>query len=112
MPTIQGVRLMLIHTVFFWLKETAPAGERERLARSCLELLGKVPSVRQIWAGPPANTPKREIIDASYDVGLTVVLDDLPGHDIYQEHPLHKDFIARHKEQWKRVQIYDYERAD
>jgi hypothetical protein len=98
---------MLVHTVYFWLKESAPPGERGRLAKSCLELLGKVPTVRQIWAGPPAGTPKRDVIDASYDVGITVVLDDLPAHDVYQEHPLHKQFIARHKEHWKRVQIYD-----
>ena len=79
--------------VYFWLKPTAPAGERERLAQSCLELLGKVPTVKQIWAGPPAATPKRDIIDASYDLGLTVIFDDLPGHDVYQErHPLHLQF--------------------
>jgi len=100
---------MLVHTVYFWLKPTAPAGEREKLARSCVELLGKVPTVRQLWAGAPAATPKRDIIDASYDVGLTVILDDMPGHDVYQEHPLHKEFIARHKDHWQRVQIYDFQ---
>lgn len=99
---------MLVHTVFFWLKEGSPAGERQRLTESCLQLLGKVPTVRRIWAGPPAKTPKRDVIDDSYDVGLTVVLDDLPAHDVYQEHPLHKEFIARHKEHWERVRIYDY----
>lgn len=100
---------MVVHTVYFWLNENAPAGERQRLAESCLTLLGKVPSVRHIWAGPPAATPKRDVIDSSYDVGLTVILDDLPAHDVYQEHPLHKEFIARHKAHWKRVQIYDHQ---
>ena len=99
---------MLIHTVFFWLNDNAPKTERQRLVEGCLSLLGKIPTVRHIWAGPPANTPKRDVIDDSYDVGLTVVLDDLPAHDLYQEHVLHKEFIARHKEHWKRVQIYDY----
>jgi hypothetical protein len=102
---------MLVHTVYFWLKENAPPGERKRLAESCLGLLGRVPSVRHIWAGSPAATPRREVIDASYDVGLTVVLDDLPAHDLYQEHRLHKEFIARHKEHWKRVQVYDFAAA-
>jgi hypothetical protein len=99
---------MLVHTVYFWLKENSPPGERKRLAESCMQLLAKIPTVKQIWTGSPAATPKREVIDASYDVGLTVVLEDLPAHDIYQEHPLHKEFIARHKEHWKRVQIYDF----
>lgn len=99
---------MLIHTVCFWLKDGAPRGERDRLAQSCRELLGKIPSVRNLWAGVPAATPKREVIDDSYDVGLTVVLDDLAAHDVYQEHALHKEFIARHKDHWLRVRIYDF----
>jgi hypothetical protein len=50
----------------------------------------------------------REVVDNSYDVGLSVVMDDAAGHDVYQEHPLHKEFIARNKPNWKRVQIYDF----
>ena len=99
---------MLVHTVFFWLNDDAPTDERQKLVEDCLLLLGKVPTVRHIWAGPPAQTPPREIIDSSYDVGLTVLLDDLPAHEVYQEHPLHLQFIDRHKAYWKRVQIYDY----
>jgi hypothetical protein len=100
---------MLVHTVYFWLKEGSPAGERDRLAQSCRELLGKIPTVKHLWAGAPAGTPKREVIDASYDCALTVILADLAAHDVYQEHPLHLEFIARHKGNWKKVQIYDAE---
>jgi len=100
---------MLVHTVYFWLKETAPKTEQLRLAQSCRELLGKIPTVKHRYAGPPAATPRRQVIDASYSVGLTVILEDLPAQDVYQEHPLHKEFIARHKEHWQRVQIYDAE---
>ena len=28
---------MLVHTVYFWIKEGAPAGEREKLLASCRE---------------------------------------------------------------------------
>ena len=39
---------------------------------------------------------------------LILVLDDAgKSHDVYQEHPLHKEFIARHKANWKKVQIFD-----
>ena len=100
---------MLVHTVYFWLNEGAPAGERERLLASCRELLGRIPTVKNSWAGRPAATPKREVIDASYDVAITVVLDDMQSHDVYQEHPLHKEFLVRHRENWKRVQVYDAE---
>jgi hypothetical protein len=98
---------MLIHTVYFWVDATASAADREQLARDCRELLGKIPVVRQLWAGPPALTP-RAVVDNSYAVGLTVVLDDVAAHDVYQEHPWHKEFIARHQPHWARVQVYDF----
>jgi hypothetical protein len=98
---------MFIHTVYFWLKPGTSEDARAQLVRDCRDYLGKVPSVRQLWAGLPAGTP-REVVDNSYGVGLTVVLDDVKGHDVYQEHPLHKDFIARNMEIWLRVLFYDH----
>jgi hypothetical protein len=81
--------------------------QRQQLVDDCNTFLSKIPTVRHLWAGRPAMTP-REVVDNSYDVGLCVVMDDDAGHDVYQEHPLHKDFIARNKPNWKRVQIYDF----
>jgi hypothetical protein len=98
---------MFVHVVFFWLKDTAPEGEADRVVASCRELLGQIPTVRKIEAGRPAMTP-RDVVDNSYDVGLCVLLDDAAGHDVYQVHDLHKQFIARHKDHWKRVQVYDF----
>ena len=98
---------MLIHTVYFWLMPGTSDAERAQLVKDCREYLGKIPTVRNLWAGTPAMTP-REVVDNSYGVGLTVVLDDVKGHDIYQEHPLHLEFIRRNKEIWARVQVYDY----
>ena len=98
---------MFIHTVYFYVNPKATEQARAQLLRDCREYLGKVPGVRHLWAGVPAMTP-RDVVDNSYGVGLTVVLDDSKGHDVYQEHPLHKEFIARNKETWTRVQIYDH----
>ncbi len=98
---------MFIHTVYFWLKDGTNAEAREQLLKDCRKLLGKIPTVRHLWAGTPAMTP-REVVDNSYAVGLTVVLDDKMSHDVYQEHPLHKEFIARNREHWARVQVYDF----
>jgi hypothetical protein len=93
--------------VLFWIKADAPAGAREKLKSDCEAYLGKIPAVRQLWAGHPAMTP-REVVDNSYDVGLCVVLDNVAGHDEYQLHDLHKQFIERNKANWERVQIYDF----
>ena len=98
---------MFIHTVYFWMQEGAQAAAREQLVNDCRTYLAKIPTVRHLWAGVPAMTP-RDVVDNSYAVGLTVVLDDDAGHDVYQIHELHKEFIARNKANWKRVQIYDF----
>jgi hypothetical protein len=98
---------MFVHTVFFWMNPGVTDADRQQLSTDCLELLGRAPTVRHIHAGRPAGTP-REVVDNSYDVGLTVVLDDKAGHDIYQVHPLHLDFIKRNKPNWARVQVYDF----
>ncbi len=97
---------MFVHTVYFWLKDGTPDAAREQLIGDCTRLLAKVPSVRSLWVGKPAMTP-RPIVDNSYDVGLCVVLDDAPGHDAYQVHPLHLEFVARNSATFGRVQIYD-----
>ena len=98
---------MFIHIVCFWLKEGTPGSAREQLVADCGKYLGKIPTVRHLWSGKPAMTP-RDVVDNSYDVGLCVALGDRAGHDAYQEHPLHKEFIARNKAHWARVQVYDF----
>jgi hypothetical protein len=98
---------MFVHTVYFWLHEGTPDAARAQLVHDCRTLLAQVPTVRQIWAGPPAGTP-REVVDNSYGCGLTVLFDDRAGHDVYQDHPLHYHFIERNQAIWKRVQVYDF----
>jgi len=99
---------MFVHTVFFWLKDNAPASAADQLANDCLRLLKGIPGIVAIHAGRPANTP-REVVDNSYAVGLSVTLADRNAHDVYQDHPLHHEFIARNREHWHRVQVYDFE---
>ena len=101
---------MFVHTVYFWLNPGTPDDARRQLINDCEQLLGQIPTVRHLWSGRPAMTP-REVVDNTYDVGLCVILDDTNGHDVYQTHPKHDEFINRHKHHWKRVQIYDHHRG-
>src|SRR3954467_4240270 len=71
---IANMPAMFIHTVYFWLKPGTSEDARAQLVRDCRDYLGKVPPVRQLGAGLPAGTP-REVVDNSYGVGLTVVMD-------------------------------------
>ena len=98
---------MFIHVVYFWMNPGTPDAARKQLVEDCRDYLGKIPTVRHLFSGRPAMTP-RDVVDNSYDVGLCVVLDDDAGHDVYQKHELHVQFIERNKAHWKRVQVYDF----
>lgn len=98
---------MFIHTVYFWLKPgLKPAGRKAFFAG--VDTLGTVPGVRHVWSGTPAAT-RREVIDHSYDCGLTLVFKDQAAHDKYQDHPIHLRFVKTCHDKWTRVQVYDYE---
>ena len=98
---------MFIHCVYFWLTDTAGSDVKSSMTRDCVDLLSKIPTVRHVWSGQPAMTP-RDVVDNTYDVGLCVALDDSKGHDEYQVHPQHVEFAKRYKQFWKRVQVYDF----
>ena len=69
---------MFIHTVYFWLKPHCGPVDRDLLLRDCRDSLAKIPTVRSLHAGAPAQTP-HEVVDNSYGVGLTVIFDDQKG---------------------------------
>jgi len=98
---------MFIHHVYFWMVPGTPASATEQLVTDCRTLLGQIPTVRHLWAGVPAMT-SRDVVDNTYHVGLAVVLDDVAGHDVYQVHPKHVEFISRNKPNWERVRVYDF----
>src|SRR5947209_4562055 len=96
---------MFTHTVFFWLKPHAPPKTQQQMLDDCTALLAKIPGVRQLTTGKPAGTP-RPVVDNSYHVGLCVLLDDSAAHDAYQAHPLHAEFLDRHRQHWQDVRVY------
>jgi hypothetical protein len=99
---------MLTHIVLFWLNENAPPNEREAILADCTELLQKIPVVKHLHIGRPTKST-RPVVDTSYDVGLCVILDDMAAHDVYQNHPLHQEFLAKHRKNWKKILVYDFE---
>ena len=98
---------MFVHNVLFWLKKDLTKAERAAFVKG-IKMLAALPSVRNSFIGKPAKTD-RPIIDRTYSYGLTVVFDDLAGHDAYQIHPDHLKFIEKNKAKWAKVKIYDFE---
>ena len=64
--------------------------------------------MRRRWTGRPA-VATRDVVDKSYDIGLTVILEDKAAHDVYQEHPLNNEFKKRNRHNWHKVKVYDFQ---
>jgi hypothetical protein len=106
---------MFVHSVYFWLNDGLTEDQRREF-RHAAELLLAIdtvecgfvgaPADEFGFAGPPADTD-RPVIDSTYSVALTVVFQDMIGHDAYQTAPAHLAFVDRYGTWWKKVLIYD-----
>jgi len=58
-----------------------------------LRMLGKIEAVCKLHIGVPADTARRDVMDGSYSVSERMFFDDVAGHQNYQNHPIHKEFM-------------------
>ena len=101
------IRHMLVHAVYFWLKDDLSAADRQKFVEG-VESLRTIGDAEACYIGVPAATD-RPIIDRSYDYGLVVVFKDMAAHDRYQADPVHDRFRDDCAQYWKKVVIYDSE---
>jgi hypothetical protein len=99
---------MIIHSVYFWLKEGLSDEDRSRFDSGLRSVLDQ-DNVCGGYIGKPASTPPRPVIDSSYTVALHVHFVDVEAHDAYQDDPNHHAFISNCSSLWDKVLIYDAE---
>ncbi|MFN2104823.1 MAG: Dabb family protein [Candidatus Promineifilaceae bacterium] len=99
---------MFIHSVYFWLKADLGDEARGRFLESLHSLNGDG-NVRSGYAGAPADTGGRDVVDDSYSYGLVLVFEDRAGHDSYQTGAVHRRFLDAHRTDWERILVYDFE---
>jgi hypothetical protein len=96
----------LVHHVFFWLKNPSSKEDLTRLLEG-LRSLAKIETVRGAHFGVPASTEKRDVVDNSYSASEILFFDDPAGQKAYQDHAIHKQFVADCSHLWERVVVYD-----
>ena len=104
-PTVNAIP-KLVHHVFFWLKNPDSKEDLARLLQG-LRTLSKIETVRASHFGVPASTEKRDVVDNSYSASEILFFDDTAGQKTYQDHPIHKQFVADCSHLWERVVVYD-----
>jgi Stress responsive A/B Barrel Domain len=98
-----------VHSVVFYLKKDTPPAKVEAMIADCHTILGKIPTVRGLWAGRPADkaTPDRAIKD--YQVGLVVLFDNYDGLKTYLDYPTHLKLVETYSPFFDKVLVYDFE---
>lgn len=96
----------VVHHVFFWLKNPGSVEDRDKLVEG-LKTLAGIPLIRELYVGVVADTEKRDVVDASWQVSELMFFEDLAGQKNYQDHALHQAFIKNYSHLWAKVIVYD-----
>ena len=96
----------LLHHVFFWLNNPSSEEDKQQLIKGLKALKG-IPTIKEIHIGTLASTEKRDVVDTSWDVSELMFFDDEAGQKVYQDHPIHVDFVKNYAHLWKKVIVYD-----
>lgn len=99
-----------VHVVNFYLKPGLSPEDVKKFEDG-VSTLGKIESLLVFNVGKPASTD-RPVIDKSYSYCLLTVFNDKAGHDLYQEAPIHLEFIKNCEHLWEKVVIFDSETID
>ncbi len=96
----------LAHDVYFSLNDASPAA-RSELVAACRKYLTGYDGVLFFSVGVVAADLDRPVNDRDFDVALHITFASRAAHDVYQEHPRHKQFIAEQQKNWKKVRVFD-----
>jgi hypothetical protein len=97
---------MLVHNVYFALKDNSEAA-KQKLLEACKKYLTGHPGTVLFGCGVLAEELRRPVNDRDFDVGLHIVFSSQSEHDQYQVHERHLKFIEENKENWKKVRVFD-----
>ena len=96
----------VVHHVFFWLKNPESKADKDKLVAG-IKALKKIETVKEIHVGVVASTEKRAVVDTSWSVSELIFFTDVKGQAVYQDHPLHLEFIKNCSSLWEKVVVYD-----
>jgi len=96
---------MITHVVLFWTDH--PAESNRAVLLEGARRLGEIPGVLNFHCGVPEPSP-RGAVDDSFTVAITMDFESSEALEVYQEHPVHREFLATtFKDTCKRFVVYD-----
>lgn len=105
-PAAEDDQKMLVHGVYFTLTDKSDEAKEEFIGL-CEQYLTGHEGTAHFAVGARGEEFNREVNDQDFDIGLYVVFESKAAHDKYQEHPRHLEFIAKGREKWESVRVFD-----
>lgn len=102
-PPVSNV---LLHHVFFWLKEPENQEARNQF-EAAVKKLFTIEQVGLHHLGVPATTEQREVVDHSYTYSMLLSFAGIKEQNAYQVHPVHQQFVEENSHLWQKVVVYD-----
>jgi hypothetical protein len=97
----------VIHTVFLWLKKPGDEQHRQRLLYATHRLRA-IPGVLDIHFGEMIGSD-RDIVDDSFDIGITMYFSTTEAMNEYLVHPLHRAVVEQEiRPLVDRIVVYDF----
>ena len=96
---------LLVHHVFFYLKDPQNAQDEAKLLEG-LEKLAKISTVKLSHIGRPART-SGEAIEKGYSLSWLCFFKNLIEEEIYQTDPVHVKFLEEYSHLWEKRVVYD-----
>lgn len=96
----------LIHNVYFTLKNPQSKEDQAALVEG-LKTLKTIEVVKKAHIGLIATTEKREVVDTDWQVSESLFFDNEADQQIYQDHPIHHEFIKNYSHFWSKVRVFD-----
>jgi hypothetical protein len=100
-----------VHSMILKLKKEDDEQVKKTLAEAD-KTLARIPSVRAVWIGKPAESATPDLAQKGYQLGIVVLLDDADALQRFLDDPLHKQFNNKIGEFWERPVVYDFQRED
>ncbi|MDN3672959.1 Dabb family protein [Flavobacterium branchiarum] len=94
------------HYLLFWLKPELTSTEVEDF-QNFFEGLKKLPYVKNVRYGKPANSTPRPVMDNSFTYNVSMEFDSLQGLETYGKLPEHLELVAKYKPFFNRMAVHD-----
>ncbi|HKJ32325.1 MAG TPA: Dabb family protein [Balneolales bacterium] len=98
--------MAILHSVYIYLKDDVSSEILENMKTDILNDLSKIETVQKVYAGGPLGVD-RDVVDNDYSMSLQAFFEDRDSMMAYQKDPVHLNFVAKYKEHWDHIRVFD-----